>query len=87
MVSASGIDAVSGGRLTLGLGVGLRPDDCVVGGLGMAARGRRLDEDLDVNRRVWEGEPVGGGPNPAVTPGAREIPLMFGGEWRLPMSG
>jgi alkanesulfonate monooxygenase SsuD/methylene tetrahydromethanopterin reductase-like flavin-dependent oxidoreductase (luciferase family) len=76
---AAGIDAVSGGRLTLGLGVGLRRDDFVVGGLGMAARGRRLDEDLDVYRRVWQGEPVGGGPSPAVTPGAREIPLMFGG--------
>jgi alkanesulfonate monooxygenase SsuD/methylene tetrahydromethanopterin reductase-like flavin-dependent oxidoreductase (luciferase family) len=76
---AAGIDAVSGGRLTLGLGVGLRPDDFVVGGLGMAARGKRLDEDLDVYRRVWKGEPVGGGPSPGVTPGAREIPLMFGG--------
>jgi alkanesulfonate monooxygenase SsuD/methylene tetrahydromethanopterin reductase-like flavin-dependent oxidoreductase (luciferase family) len=73
------IDAVSGGRLTLGLGVGIRPDDFVVDGLGLAARGQRFDQDLDVYRNVWKGEPVGGGPNPAVTPGAREIPLVFGG--------
>jgi alkanesulfonate monooxygenase SsuD/methylene tetrahydromethanopterin reductase-like flavin-dependent oxidoreductase (luciferase family) len=31
---------------------------------------------------VWTSQPVGGGPNPAVTPGAREIPLMFGGTAR-----
>lgn len=73
------IDAVSGGRLTLGLGVGIRPDDFVVDGLGMAGRGRRFDQDLGIYRDVWNGEPVGGGPNPAVTPGAREIPLLFGG--------
>src|SRR5215472_2786469 len=39
---AAGIDAVSGGRLTLGLGLGGRPDDFVVDGLGLAGRGRRF---------------------------------------------
>jgi alkanesulfonate monooxygenase SsuD/methylene tetrahydromethanopterin reductase-like flavin-dependent oxidoreductase (luciferase family) len=73
------IDAVSGGRLTLGLGVGIRADDFVAGGPGLAGRGQRFDQDLSVYRGVWRGEPVGGGPNPAVTPGAREIPLVFGG--------
>ena len=76
---AAGIDAVSGGRLTLGLGVGSRPDDFVVDGLGLAGRGRRFDRDLAVYRDVWQGEPIGGGPNPAVTPGARQIPLIIGG--------
>ena len=76
---AASIDAVSGGRLALGLGVGIRPDDFCVDGLGMAARGQRFDQDLGIYRNVWKGEPVGGGPNPAVTPGAREIPLLFGG--------
>jgi alkanesulfonate monooxygenase SsuD/methylene tetrahydromethanopterin reductase-like flavin-dependent oxidoreductase (luciferase family) len=75
----AGIDALSRGRLTLGLGIGIRSDDYVVEGLGMSARGRRFEHDLDVYRRVWNGESVGRGPNPAVTPGAREIPLMFGG--------
>ena len=64
---------------TLGLGVGIRPDDFVVDGLGLAARGQRFDRDLGIYRDVWNGEPVGGGPNPAVTPGARQIPLIFGG--------
>jgi alkanesulfonate monooxygenase SsuD/methylene tetrahydromethanopterin reductase-like flavin-dependent oxidoreductase (luciferase family) len=76
---AAGIDAVSGGRLTLGLGLGGRPDDFVVEGLGLAGRGRRFDRDLAVYRDVWRGDPVGGGPNPAVTPGARQIPLLIGG--------
>jgi len=70
------IDAVSGGRLTLGLGVGIRPDDFVVDGLGSSGRGRRFDRDLAVYRDVWQGKPVGGGPNPAVTPGARQIPCQ-----------
>jgi alkanesulfonate monooxygenase SsuD/methylene tetrahydromethanopterin reductase-like flavin-dependent oxidoreductase (luciferase family) len=73
------IDAISGGRLALGLGVGIRPDDFVVDGLGMAGRGQRFDQDLEIYRNVWKGEPVGGGPNPAVILEAREIPLIFGG--------
>ncbi|HLH58392.1 MAG TPA: LLM class flavin-dependent oxidoreductase [Streptosporangiaceae bacterium] len=73
------IDAISGGRLTLGLGIGIRPDDFIVEGLGMASRGQRFDRDLGIYRNVWKGQPVGGGPNPAVTPQTREIPLVFGG--------
>ena len=73
------IDEVSGGRLTLGLGVGIRSDDFTVAGFGMKARGQRFDHDLEVYRDVWDGRPVGGGPNPAVTPGTRQIPLVFGG--------
>lgn len=73
------IDAISGGRLTLGLGIGIRPDDFVVDGLGISGRGPRLDRDLSVYRDVWNSEPVGGGPSPAVTPGARQIPMLFGG--------
>jgi alkanesulfonate monooxygenase SsuD/methylene tetrahydromethanopterin reductase-like flavin-dependent oxidoreductase (luciferase family) len=75
---AAGIDGISGGRLTLGVGVGGRPDDFVAHGYGTKDRGKRLDSDLEVYRQVWQGKPVGGGDNPAVTPGAREIPLLFG---------
>lgn len=75
----AGIDGVSGHRLTLGLGIGSRADDFVVDGLGLARRGNRLDADLRIYRRVWRGEPVGGGENPAVPPGTRQVPLLFGG--------
>jgi alkanesulfonate monooxygenase SsuD/methylene tetrahydromethanopterin reductase-like flavin-dependent oxidoreductase (luciferase family) len=73
------IDAISGGRLTLGLGIGGRPDDFVVDGIGLAGRGQRFDRDLAIYHDVWKGLPVGGGPNPAVTPDGRAIPLLFGG--------
>lgn len=75
----AGIDGVSGGRLRVGLGVGIRPDDFVADGYGQAGRGARLDRDLVTFREIWEGKAVGGGPNPAVPSGSRQIPLLFGG--------
>ena len=72
------IDGVSGGRLTLGIGVGGRPDDFVAEGFGPSDRGRRMDQDLATYRSVWNGDPVGGGANPAVPSGTRQIPLLFG---------
>lgn len=76
---AAGIDGVSGGRLTLGLGIGGRPDDFVVDGLGPKGLGKRLDHDLEVYRDLWSGQPVGGGDNPGVPAGTRQVPLLFGG--------
>jgi alkanesulfonate monooxygenase SsuD/methylene tetrahydromethanopterin reductase-like flavin-dependent oxidoreductase (luciferase family) len=75
---AAGIDGVSGGRLTLGLGIGGRSDDFVADGHAMLRRGERIDRDLHVYQDVWEGKPVGGGDNPAVPSGTRAIPLLFG---------
>jgi alkanesulfonate monooxygenase SsuD/methylene tetrahydromethanopterin reductase-like flavin-dependent oxidoreductase (luciferase family) len=75
----AGIDGVSGGRLTVGLGVGIRPDDFVADGYGMSGRGARFDHDLDAFREIWRGTPVGDGPNPAVPAGTRQIPMLFGG--------
>jgi alkanesulfonate monooxygenase SsuD/methylene tetrahydromethanopterin reductase-like flavin-dependent oxidoreductase (luciferase family) len=75
----AGIDGVSNGRLTVGLGVGSRPDDFVVEGYGAAGRGKRFDRDLAHFREVWSGEPVGGGSNPAVPAGTRQVPMLFGG--------
>src|SRR5262249_55992730 len=75
---AAGIDGVSGGRLTLGLGLGGRADDFVVEGLGPRGLGKRLDRDLEVYLRVWRRERVGKS-KPAVPAGTRPVPLMFGG--------
>ena len=75
----AGIDGVSGGRLTLGIGIGGREDDFVVDGFGPRGLGKRLDHDLEIYRNIWKGEPVGGGTNPAVPAGTREVPMLFGG--------
>jgi alkanesulfonate monooxygenase SsuD/methylene tetrahydromethanopterin reductase-like flavin-dependent oxidoreductase (luciferase family) len=75
----AGIDGVSGGRLSLGLGIGGRPDDFVADGAPIAGRGKRFDHDLETYREIWQGAPVGGGPNPAVPEGTRQVPLLFGG--------
>jgi alkanesulfonate monooxygenase SsuD/methylene tetrahydromethanopterin reductase-like flavin-dependent oxidoreductase (luciferase family) len=75
----AGIDGISGGRLTAGIGVGVRPDDFVAEGFGSAGRGARLDRDLQTYREIWDGVAVGGGPNAAVPAGTRRVPLLFGG--------
>jgi alkanesulfonate monooxygenase SsuD/methylene tetrahydromethanopterin reductase-like flavin-dependent oxidoreductase (luciferase family) len=76
----AGIDGVSGGRLTVGIGIGgNRPDDFVVDGLPPAKLGSRIDHDLEVYRSVWRGDAVGGGENAAVPAGSRQVPMLFGG--------
>lgn len=74
----AGIDGISGGRLTLGVGIGGRADDFVADGHGKRDRGKRFDRDLEVYRDVWRGSPVGDGANAAVPRGTREVPLLFG---------
>jgi alkanesulfonate monooxygenase SsuD/methylene tetrahydromethanopterin reductase-like flavin-dependent oxidoreductase (luciferase family) len=75
----AGIDGVSGGRLTLGVGLGGRPDDFLADGHPARGLGGRMDRDLETYHDVWRGKPVGGGPNPAVPSGTREVPLLFAG--------
>ncbi|WP_345964556.1 LLM class flavin-dependent oxidoreductase [Streptomyces sp. BRB040] len=75
------LDRLSGGRFTLGIGVGGRADDFLAAGIDLHRRGRRLDEQMTLLRRTWQGEPyardVGPiGPRPA-TPGGPEV--LFGG--------
>src|SRR5690242_3121360 len=62
-VTAS-VDAISGGRLTLGMGVGGRPDDFAALNRRFDRRGKLMDETLDLLHRAWAGEPVTGGDFP-----------------------
>jgi alkanesulfonate monooxygenase SsuD/methylene tetrahydromethanopterin reductase-like flavin-dependent oxidoreductase (luciferase family) len=58
---AASLDAVSGGRLELGLGWGSSPDELVDYGFGEAGRGERasrLAETLELLPLLWSGEPV-----------------------------
>jgi alkanesulfonate monooxygenase SsuD/methylene tetrahydromethanopterin reductase-like flavin-dependent oxidoreductase (luciferase family) len=78
---AATLDALSGGRLTLGLGVGSRELDFQAAGTAFAVRGRRFDAQLATMRRVWAGEAMSDeigpiGPAPAQAGGP---PLLIGG--------
>jgi alkanesulfonate monooxygenase SsuD/methylene tetrahydromethanopterin reductase-like flavin-dependent oxidoreductase (luciferase family) len=82
-VTAS-LDQVSGGRLTLGVGVGGRPDDYQVTGRSFADRGRRFDADLELLHQAWRGEAVAGSPFPVGPPTTRgRIPMLIGGRPEL----
>ena len=66
---AASLDVLSGGRLTLGMGVGRREDDYTAVSGRFSRRGKRFEEQLALMRRIWSGEyPVEGitpvGPDP-----------------------
>jgi alkanesulfonate monooxygenase SsuD/methylene tetrahydromethanopterin reductase-like flavin-dependent oxidoreductase (luciferase family) len=54
---AATIDVLSGGRLTLGIGIGVRENDYLATGFDFHKRGRRVEEQLPLLRRLWAGEP------------------------------
>jgi alkanesulfonate monooxygenase SsuD/methylene tetrahydromethanopterin reductase-like flavin-dependent oxidoreductase (luciferase family) len=75
------VDALSGGRLSLGFGVGARRDDYAASGQDFGGRGRRLEAQLEILRRLWSGRPLSEeigriGP-PAARPGGPEV--LIGG--------
>jgi len=53
---AASLDAISGGRLTLGLGVGAREDDFSATSSAFRTRGKRFDQQLEVMERIWTGQ-------------------------------
>jgi alkanesulfonate monooxygenase SsuD/methylene tetrahydromethanopterin reductase-like flavin-dependent oxidoreductase (luciferase family) len=69
---ALSVNALSGGRFTLGVGLGAREDDYEASGVELAGRGKRVDAMLERIREVWGGGEIG--PGVAGAPG-----LIVGG--------
>ena len=72
--ATASLDALSGGRLVVGLAVGARASDYEVAGISHRARGHRLNEQLAALRDHWEQDAIG--PKP-IHPGGP--PLLVGG--------
>lgn len=56
--SVVSLDRVSGGRVTLGVGVGWLPDEFDYLGIDFARRGARADATIHAIRRLWEEDEV-----------------------------
>jgi probable F420-dependent oxidoreductase len=56
--SLASLDALSGGRLTVAVGVGWSEQEYVALGYDFQGRGQRLDEAIALFRRAWSEDPV-----------------------------
>jgi probable F420-dependent oxidoreductase len=84
---AAEVDVLSRGRLRLGVGVGVKPEEFEACGEEFKNRGRRTDEQIEVLRRLWTAPLItyegkyhrieDGGLNPL--PVQRPIPIWVGG--------
>jgi alkanesulfonate monooxygenase SsuD/methylene tetrahydromethanopterin reductase-like flavin-dependent oxidoreductase (luciferase family) len=71
---AASLDALSGGRLVLGLAVGARKEDYAAAGIDYHTRGKRLAEQLATLRNYWEDAAIS--PHPGRPAGP---PILVGG--------
>ena len=77
---AATVQQLTGGRLTLGVGVGWREADYSLTGRAFPDRGRLMDQQLADLQRAWAGEPLAAGTRPAApSPGPGGVPLLIGG--------
>ncbi|MFL5798235.1 MAG: LLM class flavin-dependent oxidoreductase [Actinomycetota bacterium] len=78
---AASVDQISGGRLTLGLAVGGRPDDFELTELEFHDRGKRFDRQLRDLRESLAGKPLPGFEGPVAPEPVREggPPIVIGG--------
>ena len=84
---AAEVDVLSGGRLRLGIGVGIKPEEFEALEIAYPRRGRRCEEQMALMRALWTNELVDfegewhrvrhGGINPL--PVQRPIPIWIGG--------
>ena len=77
------VQAVSGGRLRLGVGSGSTRADFDLLGADYDRRFRTLMSSLEIMRRAWRGEPVNGG-TLSPWPGCEGGPPVLLGAWRNP---
>lgn len=79
---AATVDQLSGGRLTLGLGIGWRTSDYVLTGRDFSARARSFDEQLRDLKRAWAGDVLAEGTRPVSPPPVQAPgpPILVGGQ-------
>jgi alkanesulfonate monooxygenase SsuD/methylene tetrahydromethanopterin reductase-like flavin-dependent oxidoreductase (luciferase family) len=71
---SASLDALSGGRLTLGLGIGGREDDFLAAPAPFRNRGKHFEKQLNQMTHIWSGQPLNDnigpiGPAPAQSGG------------------
>ena len=78
---AATVDQLTGGRLTLGLGIGWRSTDYQLTGRDFGDRGKRFNEQLRQLRTAWSGEPLEEGTRSVAPPCVQQpgVPLLIGG--------
>jgi alkanesulfonate monooxygenase SsuD/methylene tetrahydromethanopterin reductase-like flavin-dependent oxidoreductase (luciferase family) len=78
------VQALSGGRLRLGVGSGSTQADFELLDYDYSQRFRTLMQSLDTMRQAWRGEAVNGGGTLSTWPGCEGGPPILLGAWRSP---